>query len=585
MFFRNRTPLCSNIMLKSPALRFTALRSISVHYTEVGMGLKLIKDGGVVRRKWYGQYKVDGGYRVEPLQTPMRGERIPSSLAQQGDEAFERSRAAAQREFDDLEREAKEGRSADHLIRHRIERKIGKPVSDVRISELATIWRNKPRSKTPTEKTLANADHYFAVFADFAKCRFAYQVTKAVAGRFFNTIRGQYSWNTTKEMMSILNGAFALSLDHGVTNPFEDVMKAIKGGSVDDTDKVHRRPLSEAELQQLLKESEKDPMLHALTVTAACTGMRIGDVCNLKWSSVDMRRGFLTVLTAKRRKEVTIPILAPLRKILEAALVEVPDGEPHVFPDAAQMYESNPSGIIRRGKVLFARALFASAAEQDADVEIVDENQSAKTPAEVLGCIRNAGFTKQKTERCEKVYTLYATGLSYRQIEHETGLSRGQIADYLHGIEAITGNTIVKWAKECATSNHRLLRHTRQGRKVGRRSASLYGWHSLRASFVVAALMHGVPIEVVRRVVGHSTVRMTEEYFNPSKDIIAEVFDRKMKGSVLTGGSDVAVDGITGKAVGAHPSIPLPVGTSDGLAAMVARMSPEEREQLKALLG
>ena len=182
---------------------------------------------------------------------------------------------------------------------------------------------------------------------------------------------------------------------------------------------------------------------------------------------------------------------------------------------------------------------------------------------------------------------MYKNGMTYRQIERETKLSRGQISGYLHEIESIIGNTIVKWAKVCATSNATLLRKTRQERKVGKRSASLFGWHSLRASFVVTALNAGVPIEMVRRIVGHSTTRMTEEYFNPTKSIIAETMKRKMATSVIGGRTETPIVTLETETF-TLPHLKL-TETSNcdfkNILAIVLRMTPKEREQLRELLG
>lgn len=546
------------------------------------MGLKLIKDNGVTRKVWYGQYKEQGRWKVTKLTTPMRGEKIPSTLSETGDTAFERSRALAQAEFDEFERTRGIKGSSEHLTRVLIESKTGQKVEDVRLDELAARWKTLPRSYTPSAKCVGNAELYFARFAAHAKCTYLYEVSQDMAASFFHEIRQEYSWSTVKSMMSILKSAFARFLPCGAINPFSSV---IKRNREQNAARIHRRPLSENELKLLFNESEKDPTLHAITITTACTGMRIGDVCNLKWSSVDLHGGFIDVLTAKAGKQVTIPILAPLRKELEAVLAIKNPASPFVFPAAAEMYTVNASGVIRKGKVLFARALFANnaAREEKEDVSIVDQKELS--PVEVLEAIRSAGFTKQKTERCERVYTLYRSGLTYRQIERETGLGRGQIADYLHGIEDITGNTIVKWAKACATSNSRLLKLTRQGRTVGKRAASLYGWHSLRASFVVAALTHGIPIEVVRRIVGHSTVRMTEEYFNPTKNILADTIPRKLSGSVIGGGNNTNTEPTLILHTSADSDDPPHISRIDQIKSLLANLSDHERAQLKEILS
>ncbi len=546
------------------------------------MGLKLIKDNGKVRKTWYGQYRENGAWKVTKLTTPMRGERIPFRLSEKGDEAFERSRALAQAEFDRFEVERGVKGCAEHLTRVLIESKSGKKVEDVRLDELAAKWEAMPRSYTPTQKCTENARLYFTRFAKHANVTYLYEVTQEMAATFFDKTRKEYSWSTTKSIMSILKSAFARFLPSGAINPFATIIKRNRELNAI---RVNRRPLSNHELAALIETSQTDPMVHALVVTTACTGMRIGDVCNLRWESVDLRSGFVNVLTAKAGKSVTIPIFDPFRKILEGALATREDGEIFVFPDAAQMYKYNPDGIYHRGKVLFARALFADEAEKEANT--TDVGRVEKTPQEVVAMIRSARFSAQKTERCVNVYTMYNNGMTYRQIEHETMLSRGQISEYLHTIETLTGNTIVKWAKVCATSNSTLLRKTRQERKVGKRAASLFGWHSLRASFVVTALNAGVPIEMVRRIVGHSTTRMTEEYFNPTKNIIAETMKRKMATSVIGGRTETPIVTLETETF-TPPHLKL-AETSNcdfkNILAIVSRMSAKEREQLQKLLG
>ncbi len=546
------------------------------------MGLKLIKDNGKVRRTWYGQYRENGVWKVTKLTTPMRGQRIPSRLSDKGDDAFERSRVLAQAEFDRFQADREVKGSTEHLTRVLIESKTGKKVEDVRLDELAARWKTMPRSYTPTEKCTQNAELYFTRFAQHANVTYLYEVTQEMVTTFFDKTRKEYSWSTTKSIMSILKSAFARFLPSGAINPFAAIIKRNRELNAS---RVNRRPLSDNELAALIELSRADPMVHELAVTTACTGMRIGDVCNLKWESVDLRSGFVNVVTAKAGKSVTIPIFDPLRKILEGALVMREDDEPFVFPSAAQMYKYNPDGIYHRGKVLFARALFTEEAEKEANTTEVE--QMEKTPTAVVDMIRSAGFSAQKTERCVNVYTMYRNGMTYRQIERETMLSRGQISEYLHGIEALTGNTIVKWARVCATSNSTLLRKTRQERKVGKRAASLFGWHSLRASFVVTALNAGVPIEMVRRIVGHSTTRMTEEYFNPTKSIIAETMKRKMVGSVIAGRTRKPIVAIeSGSLAMPRPQLGSPSNLDfENILAIVSRMTAKERTQLKKLLA
>ena len=529
------------------------------------MGLKIVKDGNRVRKAWYCQYMDNGKWHVKKLTTPMRGQKIPSTLTGKGDAAFERSRALAQQEFEKFEADRKVKGACEHLTEALIKSKSGQEVEYVTLAELPERWANLPRTYTPTKGCMNNAALYFKRFAQFAKCTYLYEVSQQTASDFFNAIRAEYSWDTVKGIMSILKSAFNRFLPVGMVNPFASV---IKRNREQNAAKVHRRPLGEEELSRLFEEASKDRMLNALTVCAACTGMRIGDVCNLRWGSIDLKAGFINVLTAKAGKPVSIPILAPLKKLLDPLYTATCKDLDFVFPDAAAMYAVNPSGITRRGKLLFAKALFKN--EPAEAVEVV--NETSMTPAQIIAAIRASRFSAQKADRCIAVYSNYAAGMSYRQIAAETGFSRGQISDYLHSVEELTGNPIVKWAKVCANSNSAILKRTRQNRVVGKRAASLYGWHSLRASFVVAALTHGIPIDIVRKIVGHSTVRTTEEYFNPTRAIVAEAVKRKMSGSILAGGPAA-----------------LPFVNADDelneLAAKLSKLSPAKRKQLKELLG
>ena len=80
-----------------------------------------------------------------------------------------------------------------------------------------------------------------------------------------------------------------------------------------------------------------------------------------------------------------------------------------------------------------------------------------------------------------------------------------------------------------------LLALTRKERLVGKRSASLVGWHSCRTSFVTLALLYNIPLEMVRSIVGHTMTNTTLMYFHATKSIVAETVHRQLAGSVLYG--------------------------------------------------
>lgn len=534
------------------------------------MGLKMHKDGGITRKAWYAQFKDGRRWKEIKLTTPMRGEKIPHRLSDKGDEAFERSRMLAQAEFDRFQREREVKGTVEHLTKALIESKTGRKMDMVQVDGIEAEWRKlHPRKRCESQE--ANISLYFRIFAQAMKddgVRYAYEVDPGHVSRFLTFIKNRYAWTTILRIMRLLKGAMDDFLPVGTINPFRKVEVAKEHGS---EGVIHRKPITESELASLLEAARKDPLLDYLATTAACTGMRIGDICLLKWTSVDLAEGMLSVVTAKTGQEAYIPILPPLRKILEATLADGDADEPYVNPRAAQIYKANSGRIYYLGKMLFAKTLFG---DRKIDLESeCDHVPPQMTESEIIDAIGNAGYQPSKTERCIKAYTLYASGKTYRQVQHDTGMSRGQISMYFAEIEKLTGQKIIRWSKMKAEDTRRaLVEKTRQSRNAGN-AASLYGWHSLRATFVVIALSNGIPIEVVRRIVGHSTVAMTEQYYNPTKKIMLDIYRQRLSGlSIGYAGIGSGKSQIT-----EEPDI-------SELAKRLSTLSREERERLKAML-
>jgi len=153
----------------------------------------------------------------------------------------------------------------------------------------------------------------------------------------------------------------------------------------------------------------------------------------LKWDSIDLKNGFITVETSKTGELAEIPLFPRLRAELENRSQE---GE-YVFPEAAEMYQKNPNGISWRMRT----------------------------------ALEGAEIARNKTGR-----------------------------------------------------NGRL--------------ANLKGFHSLRTTWITMALTAGVPMELVRRVTGHSTVNVVlKHYFRPKREEFREALESSLP-QALTGGKE-----------------------------------------------
>ena len=75
-------------------------------------------------------------------------------------------------------------------------------------------------------------------------------------------------------------------------------------------------------------------------------------------------------------------------------------------------------------------------------------------------------------------------------------------------------------------------------RSDGMQKASIKGFHSLRTTWITMALSAGVPMELVRRVTGHSTVDVVlKHYFRPGKEAFKTALETAMP-KMLTGGGE-----------------------------------------------
>ena len=559
------------------------------------MGLKILpgRDGGT-RPTWYARFTRRGRKVDINLGVPIRGT-IPTrpdewgikrvDLSRKGDAAFEQSRAQALAELERMKvevrttgdaREVKNAKDALQAARY-YRARTGQSVKGVRLGDLAELWIKQKRSYTPSAIWTKAVATWFARFAAFAakyasehggRCETVDEITPEIATAWFDALRTSFTWETVTKQMSLLRNAYArYAVNKDERNPFADIV--MRNRETANARKPHR-PLAGVELERLFDATRDNAALYPLIVTAACTGMRIGDVCNLKWEDVDLGGGIIDCTTAKAGVRASIPIIGRLREVLTAASAIDADGKapsPFVFPFAAERYRTNPTGVYREAKPYFARAVFVR--EEPGDALEAD----AKAPPPLESVIGQANFADAKRARLLEEYRLFKSGTASAHIAARLGVSRAQVSMDLAEIERLTGESLrpVASLRPDRKSNRDLLAQTREKREVGRRAASLYGWHSLRATFVVLATEAGVPLADIARIVGHTTTDMTMEYFNPEKKHAAERVRRQMRGTALDAPA---------------PTETITQGDATPVDALVASLTVDERKELaRRLLG
>ena len=99
----------------------------------------------------------------------------------------------------------------------------------------------------------------------------------------------------------------------------------------------------------------KDEMI-ILYKLAIYTGARKGDLCLLKWSSIDLDQQIISFTPHKTSRSSRKRVMIPMSQVLYDALKDLPHTNEYVLPNVARRYQINPSGISHDTKKLLLAA-------------------------------------------------------------------------------------------------------------------------------------------------------------------------------------------------------------------------------------
>ena len=144
------------------------------------MGLERRKDS----RWWYGRWEVNGKRFCQNLNVPIAGE--------EGERAFDKSRAKAQAALEALIAKARDKANAEELVQtiHRI--RTGHRVGAIPLAELPDRWATIPRKRKPNARYAAQCRALLSRFAAYvtaqdAEAQAMDAVTPELAAAFLAT--------------------------------------------------------------------------------------------------------------------------------------------------------------------------------------------------------------------------------------------------------------------------------------------------------------------------------------------------------------------------------------------------------------
>ena len=531
---------------------------------------------GTLRPTFYGRYTDKSGrLKCINLGVPIRGN-PPAKLHSVGDKRFEDSRADAEAKLRTYVEEGKTARHQRYWAEKVYELKSGGELASTPLEKFpaeawAAIGHRKHRVSDAHRAYMLDI---LTRFTQFVQAKFPkVKETAAVRGQHVRAFmqaedeRG-VSVRTWNGVLSVLKSAFRY------LEPNADAYTAYLMNAKGRTDEtIHREPFTVNEIKAVLEAAGDDALMRPLITTALCTAMRRGDCALLKWSSVNLANDFITVKTSKTGEKVEIPIIPILRN--ELAGRSQKEGE-YVFPEAAAMYQTNPSGLNWRLSEILTKAGFVDA---DTATRAGRESRRPKNPSlpvlpaeEVrsrgLAWIEKAGMTEGKRERLRSIFTRYMDGGSMPQLARELGVSKSTVSDHVNEIEDALGVSVVRRQEPAPLPS--VIRGVTQAENGGvqrLKRASLKGWHSFRTTFITLALSAGMPMELVRRVTGHTTVDVVlKSYFRPDREQYRKAMQSAMP-KLLTDGAKTPMDEV-----------------KEIVEAMTARTLQADRKRLLALL-
>lgn len=487
-------------------------------------------------RWWYARFLVNGKLRRVNLGVRVEGAR-PGSITREGDRAFERSRVKALAAHEKLHNEVATQRSAEEYEQRVMEIKLGSRVEARPVADVPELWAGLPRKARPSRGYLEDGRRRMRRFVDFIAGRHPgvtdlHQVRAEHMEKFFaaEDERGvaARTWNVT---FGQLKAVFARHAPESLA-----YTKHLRITRQRREETIHREPFTGEELSAVLEAAASDPLIRSLIVLAVSTGMRRGDCALLQWRSVDLSRGLIAVRTAKTGKDVRIPMLPELRAELEAAREAEGDKE-YVWPEAAELYRRDQTGLNNRLKRVLARAGFvderragAVNGEAPPPLPVLPPEELQRRGLEAIAALPVA---EKKRATMRAVFLGYTGGKSLPAVARELGVSKGTVSGHLHAVETALGAAVLR----PRTVPPEVVRGGIHGTAAGPRlkRGSTRGWHAFRTTFITRALAGGMPAATLQKITGHDTLRVVlENYYHPDDNQMRAALERAMP-SLLDG--------------------------------------------------
>lgn len=209
-----------------------------------------------------------------------------------------------------------------------------------------------------SQKAEAGRKRAFRLFVDFVGGS-ALRLDMVTAEHCRNFVREslqEVSRGSTELRKAYLSNAFKKAVvEHNFIdrNPWQAVSVPKEAQALNPdggTDKQKRLPFTLSEIRKLIEHAPA-PWCDIVAVSYYGYGLRLSDVCLLRWDSINWTKGYIQLTEKKTKKERCIPLQSELAARLMKMRTLATDAD-YVFPVMAHYYNS--------GKASYASTLFTA---------------------------------------------------------------------------------------------------------------------------------------------------------------------------------------------------------------------------------
>lgn len=275
-------------------------------------------------RTWYAVWYQEGKTIVKSTGvkcTSAKNKRLAQNTAD-AMEATAKGRASLHKALDSVRAAAEVNGMAEHM-----------PT----IREFLTAY--KPRGSS---SHISNAKRGIRIFCDYLGAASARRLDTLTAGQcreFLNAQMKRVSYGTAKNYKGYITSALNRALEDNLIprNPMGTIRMSAQDSKYGS---IKRLPFTREELNTIFTKFPSP--WRELAMTSFLTGgQRMGDICLLKWESIDFHHNRIHFRTMKTGKEIVAPIIPELRDLL----VKNQNDSEYVYPSMAQKYQRSPGSL------------------------------------------------------------------------------------------------------------------------------------------------------------------------------------------------------------------------------------------------